>query len=306
MFRLMAILVVLYIAGFIVFVMNLPVPMPHTHPAQGIVALTGGDERLAAAVNLLETHQGLRLLVSGVHQTTTKAELKRLSHGGARFDCCADMGYAAENTRGNAEEAAAWARTHRFKSLIVVTARYHMPRSLTEFQAAILLAQMKRIEPHMARRAAAAAILDQELSQIPGLRLLKNDPRNTRRTYHLYCFWFDPEVWEISRDQFVDALNAEGIPASCGYLTPVYSNLCFQPGDNAADKSTIRRPLKGSDLDFSRTRCPVAEEACKNIVWLTQSTLLADEDCIRMSALAIWKIYRSRIDLQKKKLAEVH
>jgi len=137
MFRLMAILVVLYIAGFIVFVMNLPVPMPHTHPAQGIVALTGGDERLAAAVNLLETHQGLRLLVSGVHQTTTKAELKRLSHGGARFDCCADMGYAAENTRGNAEEAAAWARTHRFKSLIVVTARYHMPRSLTEFQAAM-------------------------------------------------------------------------------------------------------------------------------------------------------------------------
>jgi uncharacterized SAM-binding protein YcdF (DUF218 family) len=136
-FRVIAIAVALYIAGFVVFVLNLPAPMAHMHPAQGIVALTGGDERLAAAVNLLETHQGQRLLVSGVHPTTTKAELKRLSHGGTRFDCCADMGYAAENTRGNAEEAAAWVRAHRFKSLIVVTARYHMPRSLTEFQAAM-------------------------------------------------------------------------------------------------------------------------------------------------------------------------
>ena len=176
---------------------------------------------------------------------------------------------------------------------------------LTEFQAAILLAQMKRIESHMARRAAAAAILDEELGQIPGLRLLKNDPRNTRRGYHLYCFWFDPQAWGISRDQFVDALNAEGIPASCGYLSPVYANLCFQPGDNPADNPTIRRPAKGSDLDFSRTCCPVAEETCKNIVWLSQSTLLADENLIRMISLAIWKIYRSRTTLQKKELADV-
>jgi uncharacterized SAM-binding protein YcdF (DUF218 family) len=72
-----------------------------------------------------------------VHPKTTKDELKKLSHGGARFDCCADLGYAAENTRGNAEEAASWARAHHFKSLIVVTASYHMPRSLTEFQAAM-------------------------------------------------------------------------------------------------------------------------------------------------------------------------
>ena len=137
MFRLIAILVTLYAAGFFVFVTNLPVAKAHTRPAQGIVALTGGDERLAAAVNLLETHQAQRLLISGVHPKTTKDELKRLAHGGARFDCCADLGYVAEDTRGNAEEAATWTRAHRFKSLIVVTARYHMPRSLTEFQAAM-------------------------------------------------------------------------------------------------------------------------------------------------------------------------
>ena len=149
MFWLIAIVVALYIAGFIVFVVNLPAQASHMRPAQGIVALTGGDERVAAAVNLLEAHQGQRLLVSGVHHTTTKAELKQLAHGGPRFDCCADLGYAAANTRGNAEEAAEWARAHRFKSLIVVTARYHMPRSLTEFQAAMpgVLLEPYPVEP---------------------------------------------------------------------------------------------------------------------------------------------------------------
>jgi uncharacterized SAM-binding protein YcdF (DUF218 family) len=137
MFRLIVILAVVYAAGFLVFVAMLPKPKPHMHPAEGIVALTGGDERLAAAVDLLETHRGERLLISGVHPSTTKQELKQIAHGGKRFDCCADLGYAAENTRGNAQEAAAWANSHHFKSLIVVTARYHMPRSLTEFQAAM-------------------------------------------------------------------------------------------------------------------------------------------------------------------------
>jgi uncharacterized SAM-binding protein YcdF (DUF218 family) len=140
-----AALVVLYVAGFVVFVTNLPAPKPAPKPAQGIVALTGGDERVTAAVNLLETNNGQRLLISGVHPKTTKDELKRLAHGGKRFDCCADLGYAAENTRGNAEEAAGWARAHRFKSLIVVTASYHMPRSLTEFQAAM---PGVRLEPY--------------------------------------------------------------------------------------------------------------------------------------------------------------
>jgi uncharacterized SAM-binding protein YcdF (DUF218 family) len=134
--KILAGLVVVYVVGFVIFVTNLPAPS-HIRPAQGIVALTGGDERLAAAVNLLESREGQRLLVSGVHPATTKAELKKLSHGGKRFDCCADMGYIASNTRGNAQEAAYWAHAHRFHSLIVVTARYHMPRSLTEFQAAM-------------------------------------------------------------------------------------------------------------------------------------------------------------------------
>jgi uncharacterized SAM-binding protein YcdF (DUF218 family) len=105
--------------------------------ADGIVALTGEDARLAPAVALLEEGVGSRLLISGVFPETTREDLKGITRGGARFDCCADLGFTARDTRGNAREAAEWARQHKFKSLIVVTASYHMPRSLLEFSAAM-------------------------------------------------------------------------------------------------------------------------------------------------------------------------
>jgi len=128
-------LLAIYLAGFALFVATLPTRPNQKLKADGIVALTGGDARLDAAVALLEGGTGKRLLITGANKISTKAELKRLSNGGPRFDCCADIGYAAEDTYGNAEEAAAWTAQHRFRSLIVVTASYHMPRSLRFFHA---------------------------------------------------------------------------------------------------------------------------------------------------------------------------
>jgi uncharacterized SAM-binding protein YcdF (DUF218 family) len=128
-----AAIVLAYVAGFIVFVSSLPKPPDNVHRADGIVALTGGDARLITAESLFESGVGKRLLISGVHPETTRTEIKQLVHGGARFDCCVDLGFEATNTHGNAMEAADWARTHHFHSLVVVTANYHMPRSLLEF-----------------------------------------------------------------------------------------------------------------------------------------------------------------------------
>lgn len=124
-----------YAIGFVLFVSNLPI-VPATLPrADGIVALTGGEERLDAAVMLLERNAGQRLLVTGVAMATTKDTVGHISGGGPRFECCADIGYAAEDTHGNAGEAAEWAREHHFDSLVIVTARYHMPRTMREFSA---------------------------------------------------------------------------------------------------------------------------------------------------------------------------
>src|SRR5215472_3727639 len=126
-----------YAAGFLLFVESLPGTDPKPPHADGIVALTGGDARLDAAVSLLEHRAANRLLITGVYQTTTKEELARMFHGGRRFACCADIDYSAEDTHDNAEQAAAWAERHGFRSIIVVTASYHMPRSLAEFGAAM-------------------------------------------------------------------------------------------------------------------------------------------------------------------------
>lgn len=169
---------------------------------------------------------------------------------------------------------------------------------LTEFQAAILLQQMKRVLPHLERRLQAVELLHAELKSIPGITLLSNDPRITRRTYHLFCCWFDPKEWGISRQRFIEAINAEGIPISAGYLTPVYKNLCFQPGDSMGNNPCVQRPAKESRLDYSQTHCPVAEDACKNLLWLGHSVLLADEESIRAISRAIRKVYDCRTELR--------
>lgn len=127
-------LVLLYLGGFALFAGMLPKTPSQTGEVDGIVALTGGGSRLDIAVALLEQGKGKRLLISGVNTQATKQDLKTLLDGKERFDCCADLGYAAENTFGNAKEAAAWARFHHYKSILLVTSRYHMPRSATEFR----------------------------------------------------------------------------------------------------------------------------------------------------------------------------
>ena len=126
-----------YAVGFALFVLNLPRPAADpAGTADAIVALTGEGGRLAPAVLLLEQGGGQRLLITGVNRATSKRSLKTLlQDAGKAFDCCADLGFAAADTRGNAEEAAQWAREHNYRSLIVVTTSYHMPRSLAEFGA---------------------------------------------------------------------------------------------------------------------------------------------------------------------------
>lgn len=124
-----------YAAGFLWFLNEIPTPsQADAHPtADAIVVLTGGPERIDAAMDLLASGRGARLLVSGVHPEVTKEELSDLlSPDKALFDCCVDMDWRAENTIGNAAETAAWVEANGFQSLLVVTSAYHLPRALRE------------------------------------------------------------------------------------------------------------------------------------------------------------------------------
>jgi uncharacterized SAM-binding protein YcdF (DUF218 family) len=134
-----------YVAGFFAFLSEVTGPPPAVNKADAIVVLTGGEMRLDAGITLLEKGYGKRLLISGVDPATTKADLKRVSHGGAHFDCCTDLGFIAADTHGNAQETAQWAKTHGYHSLILVTSNYHMPRSLAELSAAM---PQVRLEPY--------------------------------------------------------------------------------------------------------------------------------------------------------------
>ena len=106
--------------------------------ADAIVVLTGGEARIPEAVKLLAQGKGRRLLISGVNPVTTRDELVSLTPNSKRwFRCCIDVGQEARDTTGNAAETRAWVKKRGFKSLIVVTATYHMPRSMAELRRAL-------------------------------------------------------------------------------------------------------------------------------------------------------------------------
>lgn len=110
-------------------------PAQNVRRADGIVALTGGEARIPEAVRLLAQGKARRLLISGVNPTTTRKELSGLAPNSQHlFRCCIDVGREARDTIGNADETGQWVKERRFKSLIVVTASYHMPRSLAELR----------------------------------------------------------------------------------------------------------------------------------------------------------------------------
>lgn len=137
--RVFALLLFLLCAGFLVFAHGVSrLPPATARPADGIVALTGGEERIAEAVKLLANGRARRLLITGVHPGTSKVQLVGLNPQSAPlFRCCVDLDKKALDTRDNATETTIWARRQGFRSLIVVTSSYHMPRTLIELRQAM-------------------------------------------------------------------------------------------------------------------------------------------------------------------------
>lgn len=130
--------VVVLLLGFVAFAnMIYKAEKRVVERADAIVVLTGGKNRISEALKLLAHKRARRVLISGVNKQTSKGAISRLMPKYERlFNCCVDVGYLARDTIGNAKEIAEWARERKYGSLIVVTASYHMPRSIAEIRRA--------------------------------------------------------------------------------------------------------------------------------------------------------------------------
>lgn len=106
--------------------------------ADAIIVLTGGVARLDAALHLLQEGRGTRLLISGVNAAARPLDIQRATGANEDlFACCVDIDRQALDTIGNAAESAKWLEHYAFRSAIVVTNNYHMPRSLLEMRHAL-------------------------------------------------------------------------------------------------------------------------------------------------------------------------
>lgn len=126
--------------GFVIFAATLP-KLDQSTPdetADGIIVLTGGGGRLQAGLQLLSEKKGERLLVSGVHPSVANKDLLQITKAPQQlFDCCVDLDRASIDTIDNAEKSADWTTANGYKSVYLVTADYHMRRSLLLMQDAL-------------------------------------------------------------------------------------------------------------------------------------------------------------------------
>ena len=146
---------------------------------------------------------------------------------------------------------------------------------MTEFQGAVLLAQFSRYEGQLQRRQENAAYLTEKLRQIDGIEPLKDDPKVTSHAEHLYIFRYKKDSFGgKSKAAFLEALRAEGIPASGGYSLPLYKQPVFQNKTFGGRGQVIDVPM-----DYKAFHLPETERACYDeAIWLTQNVLLGSRD----------------------------
>jgi uncharacterized SAM-binding protein YcdF (DUF218 family) len=183
--------VVLLVVGFACFIWFLPSEeVALDRNADGIVVLTGGEERLSDALELLSSGHGQRLLITGVNRATTTGDIARQVVDYNRvLACCVDFDYSAVNTLGNAVQARHWALEHRFRSLIIVTSAYHMPRALAELSHQLpdvalipypVVSDHLRIEPWWSNGATTRLVLSEYLKYLAAkLRMRFDSLRET-------------------------------------------------------------------------------------------------------------------------------
>ncbi len=173
---------------------------------------------------------------------------------------------------------------------------------ITEYQAAIGLAQLKRLESETETRNINAGYLKSQIKNIPGITPYKLYDNVTRAAYHLFPFKYNSEKFDgLPRAKFLQALNAEGVSCSKGYST-----LNTMPYlNNALQSKNFQKMYPKEMLDYNlfmeRNQCPVNDKLCnEEMIWLPQNVLLTEKPDMDGIAEAISKIQKNAGDIDSK------
>ncbi len=152
----------------------------------------------------------------------------------------------------------------------------------SEYLAALLEERLKALDAQCDRRNRAARYLANELKGITGLRPAQVAEHVTNHAWHLYPMRYIPSAFGgRPRDEFLRALNAEGVPCSAGYTGPVSRHAVARAVHKRHPELVLQEP------------CPNTERICAESVWLSQSMLLADERDLADIPEAIRKIQKA-------------
>jgi len=160
---------------------------------------------------------------------------------------------------------------------------------MTEFQAALLVAQMTRLEEQAKTRERNAQYLNSLLREIPGTVPARMYEGCTRNAYHGFIFRYKKEQFaNLTRAKFLKALSAEGIPASSGY-TPLNKKQYLKNALRSRGYQRIYSKEQIARLE-ERNQCPANDQLCEEAVWLMQSLFLAGRSDMEQIAEAMRKI----------------
>ncbi|HNR42456.1 MAG TPA: DegT/DnrJ/EryC1/StrS family aminotransferase [Bacteroidales bacterium] len=165
---------------------------------------------------------------------------------------------------------------------------------ITEYQAAIGLAQLKRLDAQTTIRHKSAEYLKSRIGRIPGILTYKLNPGVTRVSYHIFPFRYRKQEFRgLSREQFIRALEAEGIPSWGGY-TPLNKMPYLKNAFLSKNFKLMYQPeMLDYDKYMERNQCPLNDQLCEEAVWLMQNILLGDRSDMDDIANAIERIHKN-------------
>ncbi len=190
---------------------------------------------------------------------------------------------SGRSTYDRAPEELRWGANHR----------------ITDFLAAILLCQLDRLEKQNDIREQNAEMLGRTLSGLEGLEPIKRLPEATRVSWHVYGARYLADAFEgVSRSAFLQALRAEGVPASGGYTEPVYRNPVFQHDWSGSDYKPLAWTTSAHAPDYRNLHLPNVEAYCKERISISQTVMLASEQRMREVGNAFEKVCEHIEDLK--------